>query len=116
MHYRNRVNVADVGVYPRPREAELLAGILTGRGKAEYEGQWVQRTLRLWLPVSLQVDALMESSGRNRNEVINRLVMAGLQAVHDELKPEDRDRLFSVPPDLVKSTLDEIQAAAGGAE
>lgn len=92
-----------------PKEVEILAALVTGRGTADHSLNAVQRSIRFWPEVSLQIDALVDSTGRTRNEMVNRLVQAGLESLQERLTPEEVDALFRVTPDVLKRTMEECE-------
>jgi hypothetical protein len=80
-----------------PKSAELLAAVLTGRGRWDsLGGGLVQRTVKLWPSISVRVEALVRNSGASRNEMINRVLEVGLDSLDEQLDQGERDRLFSV--------------------
>ena len=90
-----------------PSEVQILAALVTGRGTASHAGNSVQWSIRFWPEVTLQIDALVESTGRTRNEIVNRLVLSGLDALNECLTPEQSETLFRVSPELLKRTMEE---------
>lgn len=92
-----------------PSEVEILAALVTGRGTADHAGNSIQRSIRFWPEVSLQIDALVESTGRTRNEIVNRLVLSGMDALKEHLTPDQADTLFRISPEVFKLTMEECK-------
>ena len=85
----------------QPKDVEILAAVVTGRGSASHESRNVQRTCKIWPHVSVQLEALVSNTDRSRNELINRLLEAGLEALRHNLTADEVDRLFTMDRDAL---------------
>lgn len=65
--------------------ADQAAAIVEGRGKGEYIGITKIITIRLPLPIAVQVQALAQKSGKSRNSTIGMLLEVAIEAVRERL-------------------------------
>lgn len=90
-----------------PKDVEILAAVVTGRGTSSHEGRNVQRTCKIWPHVSVQLEALVSNTDRSRNDLINRLLEAGLEALKENLTEDEVDRLFTMDQDTLQRGIKE---------
>lgn len=92
-----------------PSAADMLVAMVRGRDASVFSGRQVQRTVKIWPAVSFRIEALVQNTGRPRNDLINRLLDVGLETLCEGLSEEERDKLFSVrgsTGQLTKDVLD----------
>jgi len=76
-----------------PNPVEFAAHIVSRTGSMQYHGKLHQISVRLQTPNFLNVQAMAESSGLTRSDMINRVLEAGIYVIRAELSEEARENL-----------------------
>lgn len=78
-----------------PTPIELAASIVSRNGRASYHGKLHHVSVRLQTHNYLHIQAMAESAGLTRSDMINRVLEAGIFAIRGELT-EEGEKNFDV--------------------
>jgi len=76
-----------------PNPIEFAAHVVSRTGSMQYHGKLHPVSVRLQTPNFLAVQAMAETSGLTRSDMINRVLEAGIYAIRGELTEEARENL-----------------------
>lgn len=79
--------------YDQPSPVELAANVLSRTGQVNYHGKTHQISVRLQSTNFITLQAMAETSGLTRTDMINRVLEAGIFAIRSELTEEARQNL-----------------------
>lgn len=86
--------------------AVAFAAEVTGRGKRDQSDSLrVQKTCKLYQEPAFLVAALANSSGLSQNEIINQLIVVGVEAIRKEMTDEERSKAFCLNREEWRSQL-----------
>jgi len=74
-----------------PNPIEFAAHVVSRTGSMQYHGKLHPVSVRLQTPNFLAVQAMAETSGLTRSDMINRVLEAGIYAIRGELTEEARE-------------------------
>ena len=92
------------------KAADHAAAIVEGRGKTEYVGLSKLVTIRIPMPLAVQLQAVAQKSGKSRNATIATLLEVGLEEVRERLDETTLEELQTIEKELYS---DEINNASG---
>ena len=93
------------------KAADQAAAIVEGRGKTEYFGTTKLITIRIPMPLAVQLQAMAQKSGKSRNATIATLLEVGLEEVRERLDETTLEDLQTIEQELFT---DEHHQMAGG--
>lgn len=93
------------------KAADQAAAIVEGRGKTEYVGTTKLITIRIPMPLAVQLQAMAQKSGKSRNATIATLLEVGLEEVRERLDETTLEDLQTIEQELFT---DEHHQMAGG--
>jgi predicted DNA-binding ribbon-helix-helix protein len=77
----------------QPNPIEFAADVVSRSGSMTYYGKTHQVSVRLQTPNFLTIQAMAETSGLTRSDMINRVLEAGIYAIRKELTDEASQNL-----------------------
>ena len=86
------------------KAADQAAAIVQGRGKTEYIGATKLITIRIPMPLAIQLQARAQKSGKSRNATIETLLEVGLEEVRDRLDEATMTDLLAIEQELFSDT------------
>lgn len=86
------------------KAADQAAAIVQGRGKTEYIGATKLITIRIPMPLAIQLQAMAQKSGKSRNATIETLLEVGLEEVRDRLDEATMTDLLAIEQELFSDT------------
>ena len=86
------------------KAADQAAAIVQGRGKTEYIGATKLITIRIPIPLAIQLQAMAQKSGKSRNATIETLLEVGLEEVRDRLDEATMTDLLAIEQELFSDT------------
>lgn len=92
-----------------PNPVAFAAHVVSRTGAMNYQGKTHQVSVRLQTPNFLMVQAMAETSGLTRSDMINRLLEAGIFAVKAELADEALDNLNAALGRVSAEFLEEVR-------
>ena len=95
-----------------PNPIEFAAHVVSRTGSMQYHGKLHHISVRLQTPNFLAVQAMAETSGLTRSDMINRVLEAGIYAIRGELTEEARENLDVHMRRVSGEFLEEIQREA----
>ena len=91
-----------------PSEAQMLASIVTGTGKAGYVGAAVQRSHRFPYHLFIQIENMAKIAGSPVSAIINQLIECGLESVKKELPQNIVKQLTHISENPLERSLKSI--------
>ena len=82
------------------KAADHAAAIVEGRGKTEYIGLTKLITIRIPMPLAVQLQAMAQKSGKSRNATIATLLEVGLEEVRERLDQSTLEDLQTIEQEL----------------
>jgi predicted DNA-binding protein len=82
------------------KAADHAAAIVEGRGKTEYVGTTKLITIRIPMPLAVQLQAMAQKSGKSRNATIATLLEVGLEEVRERLDESTLADLQTIETEL----------------
>ena len=82
------------------KAADHAAAIVEGRGKTEYIGTTKLITIRIPMPLAVQLQAMAQKSGKSRNATIATLLDVALEEVRERLDDETIEELQAIEQEL----------------
>lgn len=82
------------------KAADHAAAIVEGRGKTEYIGSTKLITIRIPMPLAVQLQAMAQKSGKSRNATIATLLEVGLEEVRERLDQSTLEDLQTIEQEL----------------
>lgn len=82
------------------KAADHAAAIVQGRGKTEYIGTTKLITIRIPMPLAVQLQAMAQKSGKSRNATIATLLEVGLEEVRERLDESTLADLQTIETEL----------------
>lgn len=82
------------------KAADHAAAIVEGRGKTEYVGTTKLITIRIPMPLAVQLQAMAQKSGKSRNATIATLLEVGLEEVRERLDETTLEDLQTIEQEL----------------
>lgn len=82
------------------KAADHAAAIVEGRGKTEYIGTTKLITIRIPMPLAVQLQAMAQKSGKSRNATIATLLEVGLEEVRERLDESTLADLQTIETEL----------------
>jgi len=98
--------------FNQPNPVEFAAHVVSRHGSMTYYGKTHQVSVRLQTPNFLAVQAMAETSGLTRSDVLNRIIEAGIYAIREELSDEARDEHARALRRVTGELVEEFQAEA----
>jgi len=95
-----------------PNPIEFAAHVVSRTGSMQYDGKLHPVSVRLQTPNFLAVQAMAETSGLTRSDVINRVLEAGIYAIRGELSESARENLEVHMDRVCRDFLEEIKGGA----
>jgi predicted DNA-binding protein len=90
------------------KAADHAAAIVEGRGKTEYVGTTKLITIRIPMPLAVQLQAMAQKSGKSRNATIATLLEVGLEEVRERLDETTLDDLQTIEQELFTDELHQM--------
>ena len=90
------------------KAADHAAAIVEGRGKTEYVGATKLITIRIPMPLAVQLQAMAQKSGKSRNATIATLLEVGLEEVRERLDETTLDDLQTIEQELFTDELHQM--------
>ena len=90
------------------KAADHAAAIVEGRGKTEYVGTTKLITIRIPMPLAVQLQAMPQKSGKSRNATIATLLEVGLEEVRERLDETTLDDLQTIEQELFTDELHQM--------
>ena len=82
------------------KAADHAAAIVEGRGKTEYIGTTKLITIRIPMPLAVQLQAMAQKSGKSRNATIATLLEVALEEVRERLDESTLEELQAIEQEL----------------
>ena len=82
------------------KAADHAAAIVEGRGKTEYGGATKLITIRIPMPLAVQLQAMAQKSGKSRNATIATLLEVALEEVRERLDESTLEELQAIEQEL----------------
>lgn len=77
----------------KPNPVEFAAQVVSRTGAIQYYGKLHPVSVRLQTPNFSAIQAMAETSGMTRSDIINRVLEAGIYAIREELTDDARQNL-----------------------
>ena len=98
--------------FNQPNPIDFAAHVVSRTGSMEYHGKTHQVSVRLQSHNFLSVQAMAETSGLTRSDILNHLIEAGIYAVRGALGEEALEKLAVAERRAAGEFLEEIQREA----
>lgn len=95
-----------------PNPIEFAAHAVSRTGSMTYHGKTHQVSVRLQTPNFLAVQAMAETAGLTRSDMINRIIEAGVFAIRQELSDEAGDEHARALRRVSAEFLEEVEGGA----
>lgn len=95
-----------------PNPIEFAAHVVSRTGSMQYHGKLHHVSVRLQTPNFLAVQAMAETSGLTRSDMINRVLEAGIYAIRSELTEEALENLDVHMRRVSGELLEEVKGGA----
>lgn len=92
----------------QPNPIEFAASAVSRTGSMTYHGKLHQISVRLQTPNFFAVQAMAETSGLTRSDMVNRVLEAGIFAIRAELTEEAASNLDVATRRVAAEFLDEV--------
>lgn len=96
-----------------PNPIAFAADVVSRSGSMTYHGKLHQISVRLQTPNFLAVQAMAETSGLTRSDMINRVLEAGIYAIRAELTDEARENLDVAMRRVSAEFVEDVQKESG---
>jgi predicted DNA-binding ribbon-helix-helix protein len=92
-----------------PNPIEFAAHCVSRTGTMTYHGKLHQISVRLQTPNFLTLQAMAETSGLTRSDMVNRVLEAGIYAIREQLSDKACDNLNAAIQRVSAEFLEEVQ-------
>lgn len=94
----------------RPSEAEILASLIKRNGSVSMNMASVQRSHRFPLHLFTQIENMARMADSSVSTIINQLLAAGIEAVHDNLTQDEITEIKRVSQEQLDRPFKQLKA------